>query len=610
MALKKKQLKNAFQYIIPYKWNVLLNFFFNGLQIIFSLFSLLMIIPFLKVLFSNTPNSVTKPTTQLSAEGVGDWINYYISNIIIEEGKAQALLAVSIFVVVMIFFKNLFLYMAQYFLVTIRNGVVRDMRNNLYLKIITLPFSYFNEERKGDIMSRMTNDVKEVEWSILSSIEMVFRNPMTIIIYLSALIYMSPQLTGFVIIMIVVAGFIIGRIGKSLKRESKDAQDKMGVLLSTIEETLSGLRIIKAFNAQTKMNERFNKLNENYTQKMNKVFRRNYLGSPVSEVLGVLMLVTVMYYGGSLVLGNESTLSPEAFIGYIGVFSQIINPAKSFSTAIYNINKGMASVDRINKIMEAENLITEKENAKLVNSFDEAIEYKNLNFSYTGEETVLKNINIRIEKGETVALVGESGSGKSTIADLLPRFYDVKQGEILLDNVNIKDLKIKDLRKLMGNVNQEPILFNDTIANNITFGSENYTREDIIRAAQIANAHDFIMATEHGYETNIGDRGTKLSGGQRQRLSIARAILKNPPILILDEATSSLDTESEKLVQEALNNLMKNRTSLVIAHRLSTVKNADKIIVLSHGEIIEQGTHQELMNQKGAYHRLYKLQVI
>ncbi len=610
MARIKNQLKKAFQYIIPYKWNVLLNFLFNGLQIIFSLFSLLMLIPFLKVLFSETPKTIVKPAIEISAEGVSNWLNYYINNIIIQEGKTQALLVVSIFVVVMIFFKNLFLYLAQFFLVKIRNGVVRDIRNNLYHKIISLPFSYFSEERKGDIISRMTNDVKEVEWSILSSIEMVFRNPMTIIIYMIALVYMSPQLTGFVLIMIVVAGFMIGRIGKSLKRESKDAQAKMGTLLANIDETLSGLRIIKAFNAEKKINKKFKDLNEKYTIKMNKVLQRNYLGSPVSEVLGVLMLVTVMYYGGSLVLGHESALSPEAFIGYIGVFSQIINPAKTFSTAIYNINKGMASVDRINKIMSAKNNIVEKADAKEIKEFKKSIEYKNLNFAYKGDEKVLKNINIKINKGETVALVGESGSGKSTIVDLLPRFYEVEDGEILIDDVNIKDIKMYDLRNIMGNVNQVPILFNDTIANNITFGSENYTKDDIIRAAKIANAHDFIMATEHGYEANIGDGGVKLSGGQRQRLSIARAVLKNPPILILDEATSALDTESEKLVQEALNNLMKNRTSIVIAHRLSTVKNADKIIVLSQGEIIEEGTHNELMSKGGAYKRLYELQII
>lgn len=607
---KNRNFKNALKYIIPYKWNIFLNFFFNALQIIFSLFSLLMIIPFLQVLFEKTPLSLVKPKPGFSGDALTDWFNYYLSKIIIEEGKPQALLMVSIFVVVMIFFKNLFLYLAKFYLVNVRNGVVKDIRNNLYAKVLALPFSYFSEERKGDIMSRMTNDLKEVEWTIISSVEMVFRNPMTIIFYLAALIYMSPQLTGFVIVMIIASGFIIGRIGKTLKRASKQAQDKMGSLLAAIEETLSGLRVIKAFNAENVVNKRFEQQNDDYTRKMNSVFRRNYLGSPVSEFLGVLMLVAVMYYGGSLVLGNESTLSPEAFIGYIGVFSQIINPAKSFSSAIYNINKGMASIDRINEIMTAENTITEKENAQTIDRFDNAIDYKNITFSYNGDDTVLKNINIRIKKGQTIALVGESGSGKSTIADLLPRFYDITQGDILIDNKNIKDLKIKDLRALMGNVNQEPILFNDTIANNITFGSENYSQEEIIQAAKIANAHEFIMATDKGYDTNIGDGGSKLSGGQRQRLSIARAVLKNPPIMILDEATSSLDTESEKLVQQALENLMKDRTSLVIAHRLSTVKNADKIIVLSQGKITEQGTHDELMNKKGAYRRLYELQML
>jgi ATP-binding cassette, subfamily B, bacterial MsbA len=609
MALFKQKYKDALGYLIPYKWNVLLNFLFNALQIIFSLFSLLMIIPFLQVLFEKTKLTGVRPEPGLSGDALSEWFNFYLSQIIIEEGKSQALLFVSLFVVVMILFKNIFLYLSKYFLVNVRNGVVKDIRNNIYRKVLHLPFSYFSEERKGDIISRMTNDIKEVEWTVISSIELLFRNPMTILFYLGALFYMSPSLTGFVLIMVGVAGFIIGRVGRSLKKSSKEAQDKMGTLLSTIEETLSGLRVIKAFNAERIIKNRFEGQNMGYTKTMNRVYRKNYLASPMSEFLGVLVLVTVMYYGGSMVLGNESVLSPEAFIGYIGVFSQIINPAKTFSTAMYNINKGMASIDRINDVMRAKNTITEKNDAKTIEDFSDAVEYKDVSFSYVNDERVLKNINLRLEKGKSLALVGESGSGKSTIADLLPRFYDVKIGEILIDGINIKDYRIKDLRSLMGNVNQEPILFNDTIYNNITFGTEGVSEADVIQAAKIANAHDFITASEKGYQTNIGDSGSKLSGGQRQRLSIARAVLKNPPIMILDEATSSLDTESEQLVQEALNNLMKQRTSLIIAHRLSTVKNADKICVISKGEIIEEGTHDELMQLGGAYKRLYELQI-
>lgn len=610
MALIKKKYKDAFRYLIPYKWNVILNFVFNILQIIFSLFSLLMIIPFLQVLFGKTELTTTRPDPGISGDAVSEWFNYFLSQIIIDHGKSQALLFVSLFVVVMIFLKNIFLYLSKYFLVNVRNGVVKDMRNNIYRKVLNLPFSYFSEERKGDIISRMTNDLKEVEWTIISSIELLFRNPMTIIFYLGALFYMSPSLTGFVLIMVGVAGFFIGRVGRTLKKSSKEAQDKMGTLLSTIEETLSGLRVIKAFNAERIINKRFEDQNIGYTETMNRVYRRNYLASPMSEFLGVAVLVTVMYYGGSLVLDNESTLSPEAFIGYIGVFSQIINPAKTFSNAMYKINKGMASIDRINDVMRAPTTIFNKRNAKSIQDFSEGIEYKNVSFSYVKDERVLQNINLKLEKGKSLALVGESGSGKSTIADLLPRFYDVNLGEILIDGVNIKDFKIKDLRALMGNVNQEPILFNDTIYNNIAFGGVNVKPEEVQRAAEIANAHDFITATDQAYETNIGDGGSKLSGGQRQRLSIARAVLKNPPIMILDEATSSLDTESEQLVQEALNNLMRNRTSLIIAHRLSTVKNADKICVLQKGEIIEEGSHNELMKKEGAYKRLYELQMI
>ncbi len=567
-----------------------------------------MIIPFLRVLFSQEKIITVKPAFSFSGNTINNLINYYLGQVIETYGKKEALLVVSLFVVLMILLKNILFYFSKYVMVPVRNGVIRDMRNSIYKKILELPFSYFSEERKGDIMSKMTNDLKEIEWTIMTSVEMLIRNPLTIIVYLVTLVIMSPQLTAFVLILIPVSGAIIGTIGRSLKKTSRRAQDQMGTLLSKIEETLSGLRIIKAFTAENFVFKNFFNHNETYNNTMNKVYRKNYLASPMSEFLGVLMITGIMYYGGSLVLGNQSALSPEAFIGYIAVFSQIINPAKAFSTALYNVQKGAASIDRINIILEAENKITEKENALEIKSFEKEIRFKDVSFAY--ENTyVVKNINLTVKKGQTVALVGQSGSGKSTLVDLIPRFYDITQGEILIDGKNIKDIKIDDLRSLMGNVNQEPILFNDTIKNNIAFGSENIPDEKIIEAAKIANAHDFIIQTESGYDTNIGDSGIKLSGGQRQRLSIARAVLKNPPIMILDEATSSLDTESEKAVQDALDRLMQNRTSIVIAHRLSTIRNADLICVMHKGEIVEEGTHNDLIKLNGNYKKLYDLQI-
>ncbi|NOZ36152.1 MAG: ABC transporter ATP-binding protein [Chlorobi bacterium] len=603
-----KKLKKILKYLVPYYVNIIWNFVLNIFQIIFSVFSLLMIIPFLRVLFSQEAIVTVKPEFSFSGSAFNNIINYYLGQIIETYGKKEALLVVSIFVIVMILFKNILFYFSKYVMVPVRNGVIRDMRNSIYKKILELPFSYFSEERKGDIISKMTNDLKEIEWTIMTSIEMLIRNPLTIIVYLITLIIMSPQLTVFVLILIPVSGAIIGTIGRSLKKTSRRAQDQMGTLLSKIEETLSGLRIIKAFTAENFVFKSFVNHNETYNNTMNKVYRKNYLASPISEFLGILLISGIMYYGGSLVLGNQSALSPEAFIAYIAVFSQIINPAKAFSTALYNVQKGAASIDRINIILDAENTILEKEDAVEMKSFEKEITFKNVSFAY--ENTfVVKDINLTVKKGQTVALVGQSGSGKSTLVDLIPRFYDITEGEILIDGKNIKDIKIDDLRSLMGNVNQEPILFNDTVKNNIAFGSENVPDEKIIEAAKIANAHDFILQTEAGYDTNIGDSGIKLSGGQRQRMSIARAVLKNPPIMILDEATSSLDTESEKTVQEALDHLMQNRTSVVIAHRLSTIRNADLICVMHKGEIIEKGTHNDLIKLNGNYKKLYDLQI-
>lgn len=533
---------------------------------------------------------------------------FHISQLIENHGEIYALVFVSGLVIIMSLLKTGFKYLAMYNLATIRNGVVKDMRNALYNKSLDLPLSYYSNERKGDIISRMTNDVHIVEWSIISSLEMLFRDPITIIVYLGGLLIISPQLTLFVLILLPISALIIGSLGKTLKTTALKGQKKMGLILSVMDETLGGLRVIKAFNSEERVKKRFVSVNNFYTRIMIKMYRRQYLATPLSEFLGTVVVVFIMWYGGSLVLGAQTTLSPEFFIGYLVIFSQIINPAKSFSTAWYNVQKGLASAERIEEVLTAKNQIIEKPDAKSFDSFKDTIQYRNVGFKYESE-WVLKNIDLKIEKGKTIALVGQSGAGKSTLVDLLPRFYDTVEGEILLDGVPIKDLKIKDLRNLMGIVNQEAILFNDTFANNIAFGSDNASKEEIIQAAKVANAHEFIINSRNGYYTNIGDRGNKLSGGQRQRISIARAVLKNPPILILDEATSSLDTESERLVQDAITNLMKNRTSIVVAHRLSTVINADLICVVHQGRIVEEGSHGELIKQNGIYTRLHNMQM-
>lgn len=604
-----KNLKKIWEYVKPYKWHAFGNISFNVIQIIFSLSSLALIIPFLGILFNQQDLVYDKPELSYSPESLINYFNYYISQIIIDEGKRTALLAVSIFVVIVVTLKNASVYIARFLMLPLRNGIILDIRNNIYKKILKLPLAYYTNERKGDIISKISNDVKEIEWSIVRSIEAASRDPLTILFYFVTLVIMSPQLTVFLLILLPVSGIIIGLVGKSLRRDSKKAQTLLGNLISNIEETLSGMRVIKAFNAENVSMDRFKLINRLYTRIMIKMGRRKEMASPLSELLGVIIMVIIMFYGGSMVLNNESNLTPSEFIGYIVIFSQIINPAKKFSTAFYDIKKGLASIDRISVILRAEEKIVDSTDAKEIAHINSSVEFKNVSFKYD-ENYVLRNINLKIEKGQTVALVGQSGSGKTTLADLIPRFYDIEEGEILFDGINIKDLKISNLRELIGYVNQEPVLFNDTIFNNIAFGiEENVNPDDVIHAAHVANAHDFISENENGYDSNIGDSGVKLSGGQRQRISIARAVLKNPPLLILDEATSSLDTESEKLVQDALDNLMKNRTSVVIAHRLSTIKNADVIYVLNEGEIVESGNHKELILKNGVYKKLHDLQI-
>ncbi len=605
-------MKNYFRllrHVGAYKGYAALNILFNILSVVFSLFSLTMVAPFLNVLFNQSTNYKQEPLT-LSVNSIINNFNYYLSSYIEANGKLEALLMLSIVVVVLFFFKNLFRYLGMFFIAPIRNGVVRDLRNQMYNKILWLPLTYFSEERKGDLISRMTSDVQQIEWSIMQSLEVIFREPFTVILFLGTMVFMSPQLSVFVFVLLPVAGLIIGQIGKSLRRTSSKSQAKMGVLLSTIEETLSGLRIIKGFTAETFFKEKFGAMNDDYRRLMNKLYRKRDLSAPLSEFLGVIVMVIVMYFGGKLVLGATKELEPSTFFAFIAIFSQLIPPAKAFTEAYTNVQRGLASVERINTILDGEITIADKENAKPISSFNSKIVYENVSFAYYkgGSGWALDTINLNIEKGKTIALVGQSGSGKTTLADLLPRFYDTDKGGIFIDGTNIRDYKVKDLRELMGIVSQESVLFNDTVFNNIAFGLNNVSREDVISAAKIANAHEFITLMPDGYETNVGDRGGKMSGGQRQRISIARAILKNPPILILDEATSALDTESERLVQDALTQLMKNRTTLVIAHRLSTIQHADEIIVMQKGQIIERGKHNDLLLKAGVYKRLYDLQ--
>lgn len=605
-------MKNYFRligYIRNYKSNVVLNVVFNILSVVFSLFSLTMVAPFLNVLFNQSTDYKPKPWS-LSVKTLLNNFNFYLNSYIHDHGQISALALIAVLVVIMFFFKNLFRYLAQFFISPVRMGIVRDLRNKMYDKILHLSLGYFSDERKGDLIARMSNDVMEIEWGIFQSLEVMFREPFTVIIFLITMFIMSVKLSLFVLILLPVAGFLIGIIGSSLRKTSSKAMNQLGLLVSTIEETLGGLRIIKAFSAEKFSQKKFSNINNEHKRLMTNALRKRDLSSPMSEFLGAASFAIVLYFGGKLVFANENNLAPASFIAFIAIFSQIIPPAKSFTDAYYNVQKGLASAERINKILDAEITIRDNERAVHISDFNHAIEYRNLSFAYVkGDQGwVLKNINLKIEKGKTIALVGQSGSGKTTLADLLPRFYDPDAGEILIDGENIKDYKLSDLRKLMGIVTQESILFNDTVFNNIVFGMPHAKEEDVIAAAKIANAHHFIMEMPDGYQTNIGDRGGKMSGGQRQRISIARAILKNPPILILDEATSALDTESERLVQDALINLMKNRTTLVIAHRLSTIQHADEIIVMQKGEIIERGKHNQLLLTNGVYKKLFDLQ--
>ncbi|MBQ7532512.1 MAG: ABC transporter ATP-binding protein [Bacteroidales bacterium] len=610
---KKRNFRRILHYVKPYWFSIMMNIVFNILAIVFSLFSFSMIVPFLNLLFNPENLTTVKPEFALDTDTLLAMLDYYVSYIIILKGQSTALIFICLLLVIAFFLRNITTYFALYFMVGARAGTIKDIRNDLYRKIMILPLSFYSHHKKGDIMARITTDVQEIEVSIISYLDTFIKSPITILAYFAYMLGVSWRLTLFVLILLPIGGLIIGAIGKSLKKDSLDGQNRFAGMLATIEETIGGLRIIKAFNAIDYSSEKFNEQNGLYTRVIKFVNRKRDLSSPMSEFLSSIIISIVVWFGATLILdaaatpGAEPSITAANFIAYIVVFSQIISPAKSFSQGFYSLQKGMASADRIFEVLDAEEVIVEKQDALELPDFNDSIIYNNVSFHYN-EVDVLHNINLTIPKGKMIALVGESGGGKSTLVDLLPRFYDVSEGHILIDGTDIRDFKISDVRGLMGIVSQESILFNDTVFNNIAFGLEHATREAVIEAAKIANAHDFIMEMEDGYDTVIGDRGMNLSGGQRQRISIARAVLKNPPILILDEATSSLDTESERLVQEALAKVMTNRTSIVIAHRLSTIQNADEILVMVKGQIVERGKHEELIEKGGVYKRLTDLQ--
>ena len=604
-----KRFSRILFYLRSQKRNIVLYVVFNLLSILFSLVSLAMLAPFLQMLFGKEKLMSVQPVWSFSASGILDFLKYTISQLISQHDEVYALAAICVIIVISIFFKNLFTYLSFRVLAPMRNYVMTKLRSDLYAKILELPIGYFTEQRKGDIISRMSNDANEVEWSVMSTLEGLVRDPLNILIYLFTLVYISPALSLFLLVLLPLTGFIIGRVSRSLKKQSTASQEQLGTLMSILDETLGGLRVIKAFNAEKILRNKFFHTNDTLNHIRNRMNFRRDLASPMSEFLGVLVLSCILWFGGKLVLNHQAGLAADSFITYILIFTQIINPAKSLSTAYYNAQRGSAAIQRIEEILQAPVTVTDVPGAKPIVSFHQSIEFKNVSFAY--EDTIiLKNINLLIEKGKTIALVGSSGAGKSSLADLVPRFHDVSGGELLIDGINIKNYTLHSVRNLMGIVTQEPILFNDSIANNIALGVDKVTEEQIEHAATVANALQFIQQKEEGFDSNIGDRGNKLSGGERQRLTIARAVLKNPPILILDEATSSLDTESERLVQDAINNMMQNRTSLVIAHRLSTIRHADEIIVLQKGEIAERGSHDQLLAHNGIYRRLVDMQEV
>ena len=602
------------RFVPPYRWQVAANLFFNIFSTLLSLFSFATIIPVLQILFGLSDVDVMYiPLSQANSmqeilDVLKNNLYYFLQSQIDAKGSQYVLLLLGACLVLLTGLKCLTAWLANFFMVPIRTGVLRDLRSQLFKKVVSLPIGFFTEERKGDVMSRMTNDVNEVEASIMSTLDMLFKDPIMILVYLVTLLAISWQLTLFVLVLLPIAGFLIGRIGRSLKRASSKGQEQNAEILTQIDETLGGLRVVKAFNAEQKLIDRFLLLINATRATFNRINRRYYLAHPVSEFLGTALIAILLWFGGILILGNNSSIDAATFIYYLVIFYSIINPAKDLSKATYGIRRGMASLERIDKILNTESNIKEIAHPQQLTDFQSVISFENVSFSYQEGRPVLRNINLDIRKGQTIALVGQSGSGKTTMADLIPRFYDPNEGCITIDGVDIRNLKTFDLRALMGNVNQEAILFNDTFYNNITFGVASATMEEVRHAARIANADDFIMATPDQYQTTIGDRGSRLSGGQRQRISIARAILKNPPILILDEATSALDAESEKLVQEALENLMKDRTTIVVAHRLSTIRNADLICVMNEGQIVERGTHDELLAIDGYYKRLIEMQ--
>ena len=610
----KEFLQLMRRFVSPYKkyigWAILLNI----LSAVFNVFSFTLLIPILDILFKTGENNKVYEYMEWGTAGFKDVaINnfyYYVSQMIQDNGPTTALIFLGLFLALMTLFKTSCYFASSAVMIPLRTGVVRDIRIMVYAKVMRLPMGFFSEERKGDIIARMSGDVGEVENSITSSLDMLIKSPIMIILYFITLIATSWKLTLFTVLVLPSMGWLMGKVGRKLKRQSLEAQGKWSDTMSQLEETLGGLRIIKAFIAEDRMIDRFTRCSNELRDAVNKVAMRQALAHPMSEFLGTILIVSVLWFGGALILGHNSSLTAPTFIFYMVILYSVINPLKDFAKAGYNIPKGLASMERVDKILKAENNIKEIPNPKPLTGMNDRIEFKDISFSYDGKREVLKHVNLTVPKGKTVALVGQSGSGKSTLVDLLPRYHDVQGGDITIDGTSIKDVRIADLRSLIGNVNQEAILFNDTFFNNIAFGVENATMEQVIEAAKIANAHDFIMEKPEGYNTNIGDRGGKLSGGQRQRVSIARAILKNPPILILDEATSALDTESERLVQEALERLMKTRTTIAIAHRLSTIKNADEICVLYEGEIVERGRHEELLELDGYYKRLNDMQAL